>query len=128
MREFVLRSELQPLSVHEHVAMLEQSYSVDERGNVNVQPRFLPLVTAVRLVVSLVQRVRPDYKVDFSNPGWAALKGARGTEHHAAQTQRAMAALLQAVTKPRVQTPPPPRAPAPPPQGVRQFKGVRQFI
>jgi len=45
-------------------------------------------------------------------------KNTRGAEHYAAQTQQAMKSLLQAVTKPRDQVPPPRQSP--PPQPARQ--------
>lgn len=61
-------------SIHELAAMLEETYSVDENGVVRSQPRFLPLPVAVRLVVRLLQRYRPNYKLDFNHPGWANLK------------------------------------------------------
>jgi hypothetical protein len=64
------------LSPHEHSALLEETYSVDPQGSVRTQPRFLPLPTAIRLVVSIVKRYRPEYVVDFAHPGWANLREA----------------------------------------------------
>lgn len=64
------------LSVHEKAALLEEAYSVDERGTVRSQPRFLPLPTAIRLVVSIVKRYRPDYEIDFNHVGWSNLRSA----------------------------------------------------
>jgi hypothetical protein len=61
------------LTLHEEAALLEQTYSVTSRGRVQTTPRFLPLPTAVRLLVLLVQKVRPEYKVDFSHYGWTSL-------------------------------------------------------
>jgi hypothetical protein len=51
------------LSAHEYAALMEESYSVNEKGTVRSQPRFLPLPTAIRLVVSIVQRYRPEYQL-----------------------------------------------------------------
>jgi hypothetical protein len=64
------------LTAHEQAAMAEESYTVDERGHVSAIPRFLPLATAIRLVVRIVQRYRTDYKVDFDHVGWSNLKAA----------------------------------------------------
>jgi hypothetical protein len=76
LKRDVLSHNRTKLSPHEYAAMVEQTYSVDDRGNVNVTPRFLPLVTAVRLVVSIVKRSRPTYQLDFNHVGWANLKAA----------------------------------------------------
>lgn len=62
------------LSIHERAALAEESYSLDERGTVRSQPRFLPLPSTIRLLVSLFQRFQPHYEVDFSRDGWAALR------------------------------------------------------
>jgi hypothetical protein len=64
------------MTIQERAAMLEESYSVDDRGAVNTVHRFLPLTTTIRLVVSIVQRYRTEYEVDYSHPGWADLKAA----------------------------------------------------
>lgn len=56
--------------------MAQQSYTVDKQGNVEPVPRFLPLTTAIRLVVQIVRRYRPTYNVDFGHPGWANLNHA----------------------------------------------------
>src|SRR5438132_323892 len=61
------------LSIHEKAALLEETYSVDKRGAVHTQPRFLPLPIAIRMVVNIVRRYRPDYKVDFNHAGWSHL-------------------------------------------------------
>ncbi len=66
--------EVTKLTPHEHAALLEEAYSVDEKGMVRVQPRFLPLPTAIRLVVSIVKRYRPTYQLDFSHVGWSNLR------------------------------------------------------
>ena len=64
------------LSAHEYAALMEESYSVDEKGIVRSQPRFLPLPTAIRLVVSIVQRYRPEYQLDYQHVGWSNLRTA----------------------------------------------------
>jgi hypothetical protein len=62
--------------MHEQAAMLEESYVVDNGGNVPATPRFLPLAINIRLVVSIVQRYRTNYEVDYSHRGWSNLKAA----------------------------------------------------
>jgi hypothetical protein len=64
------------LTAHEQAAMVEETYLVDEQGRVSVVPRFLPLATAIRLVVRIVQRYRTDYKGAFDHVGWSHLKAA----------------------------------------------------
>jgi uncharacterized membrane protein YecN with MAPEG domain len=76
LKRDVLKNGLGKLTAHEYAAMAEESYSVDDRGNVSSIPRFLPITTAIRLVVQVVQRYRPSYKVDFSHAGWSNLKSA----------------------------------------------------
>lgn len=76
LKRDVLAHGLSNLSAHEYAAMVEETYSVDDRGNVNTFPRFLPLTTAIRLVVNVVRRYRPDYSLDFNHVGWANLKAA----------------------------------------------------
>jgi hypothetical protein len=62
------------LSVHEMGALTEQSYIVDEKGEVRATPRFLPLATNIRFVLAIIQRYRTNYKVDYSHIGWSNLK------------------------------------------------------
>lgn len=76
LKRDVLKHAAAGLSPHEYAAMVEESYSVDERGNVNVIGRFLPLTTAIRLVVNVVKRYRPTYELDFNHVGWSNLKSA----------------------------------------------------
>jgi hypothetical protein len=76
LKQDVLQHPTAELSPHERAAMAEETYNVDERGNVNAMPRFLPLTTAIRLVVQMVQRYRPTYTVDYGRRGWADLKTA----------------------------------------------------
>lgn len=74
LKDDVLKRSWYRLSVQEQAAMLEQSFSVNDRGIVYEQPRFLPLTTAVRLVVQVINRLRPSYELDFNQSGWASLK------------------------------------------------------
>lgn len=67
---------LERISIHEQSALREETYSVDQRGKVNAQPRFLPITVSIRLVVDIVQRFRPKYELDFSHVGWQCLRNA----------------------------------------------------
>jgi hypothetical protein len=62
------------LSLHERAALLEEAYTVDERGIVHTQSRNLPLPTAIRLVFNIVKRYRPEYELDFTHVGWSNLR------------------------------------------------------
>ncbi len=72
-RIFQDASRFLSLSVHEQAALLEESYSVDDRGNVKPQSRYLPIAVSVRLVLNIVQRYRPEYKLDLTHAGWQNL-------------------------------------------------------
>lgn len=61
------------LTAHEQAAMREETYSVDDRGNIHSHPRFLPLTTSIRLIIKIVKRYEPDYVVDFNHKGWSNL-------------------------------------------------------
>lgn len=64
------------LTAHEYAALMEETYAVDDKGVVRSQPKYLPLPTAIRLVVSIVQRYRPEYKLDYQHVGWSNLRTA----------------------------------------------------
>jgi len=66
----------QGMSIHEQAAMLEETYSVDDSGKVRSVPRFLPLASKIRLVVSIVQRYQTSYNLDYSHKGWSNLRTA----------------------------------------------------
>jgi hypothetical protein len=55
---------------HERAALGEETYSVDDRGIVRAQPRFLPTSTSIRLVVNTIQKYQPEYVLDFTHAGW----------------------------------------------------------
>jgi hypothetical protein len=76
LKQDVLLLGASNLSPFEYAAVVEESYSVDERGNVSTFPRFLPITTAIRLVVNVVKRYRPAYTVDFNHVGWVNLNAA----------------------------------------------------
>ena len=74
LKDNLLWQSRRHLSLHEQAAMLDQSYFVDDKGKVHTQPRFLPLTTAIRLVIDVIKRLRPEYTIDLSHPGWEGLK------------------------------------------------------
>lgn len=67
------KSTLHKMTIHEQAALLEESYILDERGRVRVQPRFLPLAASLRLIVGIVKRYRPAYELDLTHIGWQKL-------------------------------------------------------
>lgn len=64
------------ISIHERAALLEETYSVNERGLVRTAPRFLPVDHALRLLINVVIRYRPVYEPSLEDIGWANLKAA----------------------------------------------------
>lgn len=81
LRQHVLGGATIQLSPYERAALEEESYTVNERGDVNVVSRGLPIPTAIRLIVKTVQRYRPNFKVDFSDAGWGHLNEAIKVRH-----------------------------------------------
>ena len=47
---------------------------MDERGGVRPSPRFIPLVSSIRLVIEILKRYQTDDKVDLKHQGWANLR------------------------------------------------------
>ena len=74
LKREALTHPLANLSHHEYAALAEEACSVSDRGDVNVFPRYIPLTTAIRLVIKIVQRFKPNYEVDFNHVGWTHLK------------------------------------------------------
>ena len=62
------------LNHHEVAALLDETYAVNERGEISPQPRFIPLSSAIRMVVRIISRIRPEYTMDFGHVGWSLLK------------------------------------------------------
>jgi hypothetical protein len=61
------------MTAHERAALLEQSYSVDQRGRLQSQVRYIPLLSSIRLIIHITKRNVPDYDIDLSHAGWSAL-------------------------------------------------------
>jgi hypothetical protein len=67
------------LSIHEEAALLEESYAVDDRGEVTTYPRYLSPPVAIRLMVRMTQPFRSQYTDErkmMANEGWSHLKEA----------------------------------------------------
>lgn len=58
------------------LAFSELTYSVNERGILVEQPRFITMTAMIRLTVNVAKIFSPDLQVDFGNGGWEALKKA----------------------------------------------------
>lgn len=74
-REHVRRAlaDLEELTPVADLALRELSYAVSENGRLIEQVRGLPLVTAVRLVVSQAKIISPEISVEFAGGGWSNL-------------------------------------------------------
>jgi hypothetical protein len=69
-------AELEQLTPVADLAMRELSYSVSSQGKPVEQVRWLPLVSAVRLVVWQAKIICPELSVAFSATGWSDLQKA----------------------------------------------------
>jgi len=67
-------ADIEQLTPVADLALRELSYSVTESGRLVEQTRGLPLLTAVRLVVSQAQIISPNISVQFSGTGWSNLR------------------------------------------------------
>ncbi|HEX8217427.1 MAG TPA: hypothetical protein VF577_08170 [Allosphingosinicella sp.] len=56
------------------LALRERSYTVSERGRLTDRASTLPLLTAVRFLVSQAKIICPDIAVEFSATGWSDLR------------------------------------------------------
>jgi hypothetical protein len=64
------------LSPVANLALRELSYVVSEKGQLIEQMRSVPLLTAIRFVVSQAKIISPEISVAFSAAGWADLRQA----------------------------------------------------
>jgi hypothetical protein len=55
-------------------AFREETYSVSGDGAVTAQSKFMPLPTALRLTVRVLQRLDQKFSVDFGQQGWESLR------------------------------------------------------
>lgn len=52
------------------LALSEKNYFISENGTVDVQIRYTPLPSMIRLVTRMASQICPDLKVDFSGSDW----------------------------------------------------------
>jgi hypothetical protein len=57
-------------------AIFERSYSVAQNGIVRESPKFLPLLSGIRLLARVIQRDFPSFDPHFENEGWDRMKRA----------------------------------------------------
>lgn len=57
----------------DHQALLETSYSIDARGNVQEQPRFVPSQSMLRFLARLAHRVTLHATIGFDDNRWNSL-------------------------------------------------------
>lgn len=65
---------IEPLSPITELAFDELSYSVDEQGRINEQPRYINITTMIRLASRVAEEISPELKIDFSVSGWMDLR------------------------------------------------------
>lgn len=64
------------LERNEEIALSELSYQVAENGQIYGQPRFVPLLSIVRLIARIGDRIAPNAPIDFSGSEWRRVKDA----------------------------------------------------
>jgi hypothetical protein len=69
-------AQLQRLTPVADLALQELSYGVSESGKLIEQSRGLPLLTAIRLLISQARIISPEISVDYSTSGWSNLRHA----------------------------------------------------
>lgn len=62
-------------------ALQEKTYTVNDRGDLTEQTRFIPLAAMIRLTTQVAERSYPGFKVDFRHVGWSNLKLAIGVRN-----------------------------------------------
>jgi hypothetical protein len=65
---------IEPLSPIVELAFAEKTYSVDERGYVQEQPRFISMSAMIRLASRVAEQICPELKIDFGVSGWTDLQ------------------------------------------------------
>lgn len=58
------------------LALRERTFSVSDRGDIVEQVRFVTLPTIIRLATKQAQLIEPTVAVDYTEPGWDALRTA----------------------------------------------------
>jgi hypothetical protein len=67
-------NDIDSLSPIMELAFDERTYSVDEKGRIQEQIRFISIPAMIRLASRVAERVCPKLKIDFGVPGWTDLQ------------------------------------------------------
>lgn len=67
-------AELEQLTPVADLALRELAYSVSENGQLTERPHGLPLLTAIRFIVSQAKTICPEIAVEYSTEGWSDLR------------------------------------------------------
>jgi hypothetical protein len=76
-----IAEELELLPAEAKAVLSESVYSVSKSGVVNKQPRFIPLLPMIRLVVRIAQKINPEIDAEFSGPDWNSFNAALALRH-----------------------------------------------
>jgi hypothetical protein len=67
-------NDIDPLSPIMELAFAEKTYSVDEKGHVQEQQRFISMLAMIRLASRVAEKICPELKIDFGVSGWTDLQ------------------------------------------------------
>ena len=82
-------AQLQKLTPFADLALQELSYGVSPDGKLSELTRGLPLLTAIRLLVSQALIISPEISVDYSRSGWSNLRRAIDVRNRITHPKRA---------------------------------------
>lgn len=68
--------EVGALSPDEEAALSEVTYQISSRGKINKQPRYIPMMTMLRLVTRIAEKLDSKLAIDFQGKGWLQLNEA----------------------------------------------------
>lgn len=63
------------------MAFSESTYSVSKTGDLESQPRFIPLPSMIRFTTQVARKISPDLEVDFGGTGWLEFQRAIAIRH-----------------------------------------------
>lgn len=69
------------LRPEEAQVLSEISYSVSDAGKITTQPRYLPVLTPIRLASRLAQRADPALVIDFAGTNWLKFRASTALRH-----------------------------------------------
>lgn len=78
------------LEPEEQAALRETSYQVSEKGKINAQLRFIPLLNSIRLIARIARRLAPESQIDFSEQGWDEVRRAVAIRNRITHPKSAM--------------------------------------